>query len=283
MSQSFNVPHSLSVMMTLLLGVLVTFLMTKTIYNLVMAVYKARFRRGASHLSKTTDAASFMIEKLRFMIFVKFFSNCLTVSFLSQYILHLAQLAGAKANLASLAYVIYTLIFALMIVPGGYLVEVKNVKLTLVVMLALEAVVFFVLGVTHCFWLIFIIQALFGMIIPVSSSAEYAYLFVFSSEQNRSHTLALYNNTVKGAMISGVFLGGLILPYLHEQGVFLLACTLVLFCAVYAGLFIPKIDIDEKKRQTLSRRFLKKAHFKEVFKHIPIIINLLGFENFPSL
>ena len=257
---------NLEKILTIVIGCLAIFLIIKNFYNLFV-VYKKHPNDEQNFL--------FTVEKLRPLIFVKFFANCLTMPFLSQYILSLAHNSGVSAHIASMAYVTYTIFFVLTLVPGGRLVEVKNVKIVLLLMLLAEAVAFGALGVINNFWLIFAVQAFFGIIIPVSSSAEYAYIFHFSNEKNRAYALALYANTIKGAAIAGIFIGGILLHKMSMHSVFLVTVFLLICCILYGYLFLPEFTSKPSGGKTERTLRVLYKNFSAILKDADFLFSSL--------
>ena len=155
---------------TVLLFLLSFFLIGKTFYNLIFAYVKRD--------------SFFFVELIRPVIFIKYFASCLTIPFLSQYILHVALHAGFSEFTSSLIYVLYQVTFVVMLIPTGYVAEFSNIKYLLLIGYLLEGVLYVFLGLFPNIWVIFFIQIIFGFVIPISSSCEYAFIFNHSDNKN---------------------------------------------------------------------------------------------------
>lgn len=217
--------------------VLAVLLISKTFYNLIVVFQKQKGTNITTKIEKLYN-----VELIRPLIFVKYFATCFTIPFLSQYILNITLSAGFSNQTASFAYVIYQIFFMLMIVPSGYIMEFGRIKRILFIFFLLEAIIYFILGVTHSFWVILAMQIMFGIIIPFSSSAEYAYILAYSTQQNRCEALALYSNTTKGAMISGIFLGGVLASSIGPAHTLIISGLLITACLFYIVFVLPKVD-----------------------------------------
>lgn len=213
------------------------FLIAKTIINLFLS-----WKRYKNCASNPGAGGLFSIEKLRPFVFFKLFANGLTVSFLPQYLMKLAENSHVAPKWASLAFSFYQIAFIVMIIPSGYWMEIKKIKMVLIVATAVEIAILMGFGLSTALWQIFILQAVFGMIIPLSSGAEFAYVFHFSNEANRNQGVALYSNTLRGAMISGIAIGGVLAYHVGMVSVFFLSGGIVFFSLLYLLCFIPDVE-----------------------------------------
>ena len=252
--------------------VLAILLIGKTFYNLIVVLKK---QKHANIITKTEKL--YNVELIRPLIFVKYFATCFTIPFLSQYILNITLAAGFSNQIASFAYVMYQVFFMLMIVPSGFIMEFGRIKRMLFIFFLLEAITYFILGVTHSFWVILAMQIMFGIIIPISSSAEYAYILAYSTQQNRGEALALYSNTTKGAMISGIFLGGVLASSIGPAHTLIVSGLLITACLFYIVFIIPKVDCKIIDCGVVNREIQSKSILKLNFKKLWLIIKDLEF------
>jgi predicted MFS family arabinose efflux permease len=244
---------------------LAIFIFGKTFINLFIS-----WRSNRTFTKKPFHA----IELVRPLIFIKLFANCLSVVFFPQFLLKITIASGMPQSAASLLYATYQIIFILMIIPGGFLVEVKNLKRLLIITTFFESLVFLGLAFAYLFWQILLLQAAFGLLIPISSATEYAYIFKLSSKKERAHAIALYSNTLRGAMIAGIFTGGMLVNHLGIRGIFLTASCIVFLSIFYITLLVPKIkpkyDIRIKKIP------VQQFTFKFVLKNSPLVLKNLN-------
>lgn len=210
-----------------------------------------------------------VIERLRFIVFLKFFSNSLMVSFFPQYIAVLVRASHLPAMVTSFSYILYQICFLLMLLPGGYFGEMRSVKKIVLVVTFIESLLFFGLGLIHTVWLFLLLQLLFGCAIPLSSSAEYAYLLHFSRTQNRAEGFALYANSLKGALIAGAIIGGALAKYFSYQQLFFIAAILVLLDLFFAWFLLPAFKSSKALMQ--NRRYRHMA-FTFVLKKLPALL-----------
>jgi MFS family permease len=252
--------------------VLAILLISKTFYNLIVVLKK---QKDADLITKTEQL--YNVELIRPLIFVKYFATCFTIPFLSQYILNITLSAGFSNQTASFAYVIYQVFFMLMIIPSGYIMEFGRIKRMLFIFFLLEALTYFILGITHSFWVILAVQIMFGIIIPISSSAEYAYILAYSTQQNRGEALALYSNTTKGAMISGIFLGGVLASSIGPAHTLLVSGLLITACLFYIIFILPKVDCKIIDCSIVHQEIQSKSILKLNFKKLLLLVKDLDF------
>ncbi len=246
--------------MQIVFFILAMVLILKTFANPLISLYQRK--KISSHVS----AAQHQIELFRPLVFIKLFANSLTVVFFPQYLLKLTLHSGMPASFASVIYVIYQLFFVLMLIPGGYFGEVKSIKKILLVTTFIEAFIFMGFVFSTNIWEILVLQALFGCVIPISSSADYAYILNFTSHKDRSFGFALYSNSLKGSVIAGIVIGGMMVGYLGPSHVFLVASGLVFTAFIYLLFFIPNVTLDSGR---LIQARKASMSFKFVLKEIP--------------
>ena len=133
------------------------------------------------------------------------------------------------------------------------------------------------LGLFPNIWVIFFIQIIFGFVIPISSSCEYAFIFNHSDNSNRAESLALYSNTLKGAAISGIFLGGFFFESISASNTFIIAGFFILVCLLYIGLLIPNLRRKDTLKIANSFLKLKSLNFKDlkVFLNVKFLLMML--------
>jgi len=248
---------------------LAVFLVVKTVFNVLIS-----FRNQKKSTGSLETNNQHVVELIRPLAFVKLFASCLTVSFFPQYLMRLTLLSHMPASFSSMIFSVYQVFFILMIVPSGYLVEFKNLKKILTITTFIECVVLFLFGFVTNVWEILLLQIVIGCIIPLSSSAEYAYIFNFSSDKNRTHSVSLYSNSIKGAMVAGIIIGGLLASHIHVRSVFLISGIIVFFCFLYALVFIPKFT---GKKITIANSRIESVGFKFVLKKIPYALQNISF------
>jgi MFS family permease len=243
---------------------LAIFLALKAPANLIMVA------RNARRVSSEKNLLHYKIEKLRLLVFIKVFANCLTVVFFPSYLLRLTVLAHAPETLASFAYVMYQLFFILMLIPGGYLSEVKSSKRLLLIATFAEGIIFLMFGLTSNLWIAFGLQIIFGCVVPLSSSAEYAYLFSVSPPEERNVSLASYANSLKGASIAGILAGGLLASRIGGKNVFFVSSLLMGLATLYALWIIPTMEMPKNivnaRRGSSGFQFMIRQ-LPTIFKH----------------
>lgn len=249
-------------MVKYLFALLVIFIFGKTLVNPILAGWKVRKRRLVGLFGK--NFAIYKVELLRLLVFIKLFANSLTIVFLPQYMLKITLNAGFSAGWASFLYVCYQATFILMILPAGYLVEAKYLKRLLTLVIGLEAAAFLGFSLANNFWEILALQIIFGILVPISSATEYAYIFKLSSVNNRNEMLAMYNNTLKGAIIVGTFCGGFIVNWIGAKSTFVVACLLDILALLCTLIFLPAIK--PKYDNVIKRANLSSFNLKYVFR-----------------
>ncbi|MBU1628758.1 MAG: MFS transporter [Gammaproteobacteria bacterium] len=223
----------------------------------------------------------FLVETIRPLVFLKIFAISLYVSFFPQYLMHITIHSGWPESATSILYVMYQLTVILMIVPGGYLVEVKNIKRILMVTTFTEALLLVTFGLSTHFWQIVVIQILFGLLVPISSASEHAYILQLSSEKERSTAFSLYYNSLKGAMLAGIALGGSLSLYTGERGVFLVAGAAVLVATLYVFFCVPNLSANQHGKHRLTTK--KPFNFIFVLKALPRAFRNMQFSKITIL
>lgn len=222
---------------------LIFFLIVKTFLNPFIAW---RCRRDDRSLEQS---ALQTIERLRPFVFIKLFASCLTIPFFPIYLAHVAGPTAHAVFFASFAFSLYQIVFVLALIPSGRLVEIKSLKGLLYVTTALEI---FVLGgffLAQKMIFILVLQVVFGCLVPLSSAAEYAYVFNLSSLKDRNYAVALYANTIKAASVAGILSGGFLADRMDVRLIFLVAASLVLVAIIYLFFNVPSIKIHNKRIQ----------------------------------
>ena len=252
-------------------------LIIKTFVNFIVAYYKQRN-------SKQVDIVErYQIERLRPLVFIKLFANCLTVAFFPQYLLKLTINSHMPASFSAIVYTVYQVFFIIMLIPGGYFGEVKSIKKILIITTLIESVLLAGFALSSNIWEILLLQALFGCMIPISSSAEYAYILRFTHEKNRSFGFALYSNSLKASAIAGIAIGGILVGHLGAQAVFLVSSIVMFFAFLYVIGVIPRISLTDSplmqaRRGAVSFRFVLKE-LPKIFRNFTFVktIFCVGF------
>lgn len=216
------------------------------------------------------------IELLRPLVFIKLFANGLTITFFPQYILKLTLASHMPTSFASVTYVVYQVVFILMLIPGGYFGEVKSIKKLLLITTFIEALVLLGFAFATNVWEFLMLQAIFGCITPISSSADYAYILNYTNQKSRAQGFALYSNSLKGSMIAGIIVGGMLAAIFSPRELFLIATVFVLIGFCYALFLIPRVTLLEDQMLQLRRG---AVNFKFVLKGLPKIFTNLSFVN----
>ncbi|MBN1684829.1 MAG: MFS transporter [Gammaproteobacteria bacterium] len=262
-----NLTHAITISFL----VLSLFLCFKAVWNLITACRQRRLGLKEIGLCR----GLYTVELIRPMVFFKLFASCLTVAALPQYFMHIALTSGKSQLAASYLYVMYQTIYILMIIPGGFLVEARNLKRLYILITLLEAIAWLIFGFAQNFWVIFLIQTVFGCLVPLSSATEYAYLFKLSSEKRRNIAIALYSNTLRGAIISGVFIGSILVSYFGVRNVFIIASGIVLLTVFYSFIYLPRIKPKHDIR--IKRIPLRSFDIKTALKKFPLFVRDINF------
>jgi MFS family permease len=213
------------------------------------------------------------IELLRFLVFLKVFANGLSIVFMAKYMLSATLNSGLSAFWASVLYSCYQIFFVLTVIPSGYFVEHRDLKKVLVMVIFLEALAFLGLGMVGNFWWMLLFQAAFGLLVPISSSIEYAYIFRFSSHTNRGQMLAAYNNTLKGAMIAGTACGGILSSWFDVAALLKLAAVLNVGAALYCLAALPRVRC--RCTAAIQRLSFCALSIRGILKNLPKILSNL--------
>ncbi|MBN2690100.1 MAG: MFS transporter [Gammaproteobacteria bacterium] len=259
----------------LILFVLSLILIGKTFYNLYVAYGFKRNGLQSGGKTSTQKLGFFTIELLRPVAFFKIFANYLTFIFLSQYFLQITILSKMPKIYASWLYVFYMFFLVLAMIPSGYFVETKNLKNNFILVTILESLLYVGFAFAHSFLVLILLQIFFGILKPFSSAIEYAYIFRVSSVNSYAQAVSLYTNSLRGAIIAGTFIGGILVGFCGLRITFLVAALILLATSVYIYLVLPKI------RPQVSRTKLARSGagmtFVSVLKELPNILKNKSF------
>jgi len=264
-----NIPsHSI---INIAIVLLATFLIGKTIINLSMA------RRKTKKISSLNKKNLYAIEIIRVLIFFKLFANCLVIPFFPQFLTKITVASHLPATFASIAFIVYQLFAFMMLLPSGFLAEFTQAKKTLALTTFIQSLLVLGFSLATNFWEILTIQIIFGCLVPISTALEYSYAFQLSSEKNRNHTIALYSNTIQGAMISGIIIGGILSTYISTTIVFLISSSIIFLFTFYVLIYVPNIKISS--HQPISQ----KINLPSAIKNLPLALKNIHFIKVSSL
>lgn len=270
-------PFSLKKIIQVVFIILSFVLIIKTFSNLIVSYFCTKQNNQPDITNR------YHIELLRPLVFIKLFTNCLMATFFPQYLLRLTLSSHMPATFSSIVYVTYQIFFIVMLIPGGYFGEVKSIKKILLVTTMIESILLAGFAYASNIWMILVLQVVFGCVIPISSSAEYAYILGCTHEKNRSFGFALYSNSLQASMIAGFAIGGVLSEFVGARHVFLISSGIMLLAFMYVIFLIPTINLKyisltQRRRGSMSFRFVLKA-LPKTFKNLEFIktIFCVGF------
>jgi len=221
-------------------------LVIKTLYNTVRA--------------RSLDR---QVEILRSSAFFKLLVNFLTMVFLAPFFLKITLLSNLKPIYASILYVIYILSTMITIIPSGIFVEIKNLKIILVVTSIIESLIYFGFSFATSFWQLLILQILFGILRSISSASEYAYLFRISNTVRKTHSsISLYTVSITGAVIAGSYFSGALVGNFGLRTCFFISGVCLVFISIFIMMFLKNIKLNENRLEKLNKisvKFISKT------------------------
>ncbi len=253
---------------------LALFLIGKTFSNLLVSWYKNYRRPKKTLQGKRLGMHS--IEIIRVFAFAKLFAVSLNIVFLSRFMMEITIASGMPQSFGGVVYALYQIAFIMMLIPSGYLVEIKNLKLLLIIATCIEGATFVGYAFTNNVWELLVLQVVIGLTVPLATAVVYAYIFKLSGRSNRGQAIASYSNTLRGAAIAGTFAGGLLLSHLSMRTIFLIGGAVNFLAALYALVLVPNIKARyfvTKMRNIPAARI----NFKTVLKSLPNMLKSIDF------
>jgi len=212
-----------------------------------------------------------LLDLVKPVFFVAIFIEHLTYSFLPQHVGSIVMEGGMSQIFLSLPFIIYYIFFAASLVPAGHIAERVNPCRLMYIGMLLSALGLGLLALQNDIFMVILARALSGLGQGILFIAVQTYILMTVSPSKRTQGVSIIVFGFQGGMISGLAIGSLLVPYVGEQGVFLLCATIGVFMAIYALVMVPLIKQPDTSKSSLS------STMRELGSNMILVLRNLSF------
>ncbi|MGI9405281.1 MAG: MFS transporter [Hyphomicrobiaceae bacterium] len=185
-----------------------------------------------------------MLDHLKPVFFLGVLLEHLTYAFLPQFVQEAVLTAGVSASYASAPFVGFYLLFAVTLIPAGYMAQRIGPKPLMSVGLLLAGAGLLSLAFYPDFWTILAARCLSGVGQGMLFIGVQSYLLAVAPPGKKTQAAGIIVYGFQGGMISGMAVGSLLVGYMGPDGVFLLAAAIGLLASLYAVFAVPTISVE---------------------------------------
>ena len=253
--------------------------------NLLMSVKKAKDVDSENVDRNSIDSETLRELKLdlvRPLYFLAIFLEGLFVSFLPSFFKNVAANANLDTSFTSILFTIYFAAFVISLIPSGRIAEKGKIKGLMVVGIILFSISYAVLAFIELgiipgsisFYTIIVSRVFAGIGQGMVFISVQSYILKISSKEKKTKGTSIIVFGYNGGMIAGTAIGALLVSYVYESGIFIIAGFIGILIFLYTVIFIPKIKLRAVERVTVNKqRFLK--NIGKVFKDFEFIKTIL--------
>ncbi len=195
-----------------------------------------RRMRQASDM-RSTDGQS-AVEAIKPALFLGFFVENLSVSFLPQLMQKSAIAGGLPPSIASAMFMAYFITFAGALVPAGIYAARHGPKSLIFAGAAIVAVASSVIALSDHYAIIVLSRLLSGLGQGLLFIGSQSYILAYAAADKRTQSAGIIVYTFNGGMLSGMVIGGLLVGYVGSTGVFWIGAATAIVIALYTWLLI---------------------------------------------
>lgn len=206
-------------------------------------------RRPMADKSVTPDDGEevnheWMLSYVKPVFFLGVLLEHLTYAFLPQFVQQATQVAGVSASYASIPFVGFYLLFALTLIPAGYMAQKIGPKPLMYFGLLMAGGGLAALAIYPDFWMVTAARSLSGIGQGLLFIGIQSYLLAVAPAGKKTQAAGVIVFGFQGGMISGMAVGSLLVGYMGANGVFMLAAGIGVIAALYAMVAVPRISAD---------------------------------------
>ncbi len=173
------------------------------------------------------------------IFFLAVFMENLTYSFLPSFMQQAAAASGVSTGWATAPFAAYYLLFALTLIPAGYLADRRGPKGIICLGAVLASLSLFGLAVPMGLLPLTGLRAAAGIGQAMLFIGVQSYILAVSPPEKKTQGAGIIVFGFQGGMIAGMAIGSLLVVYLQPVGVFFLAGTIGIAAALYSLIHIP--------------------------------------------
>lgn len=247
--------------------------------NLLMSVQKSK----SEGTEDPESIRELKLDLVRPLYFLAVFLEGLFVSFLPQFFKDVAVNAKYDSGFASILFTIYFAAFVLSLIPSGRIAEKGKIKGQMLAGIILFSVSYAVLALIEIggiipdsisFYSIIVSRVFAGFGQGMVFISVQSYILKISSKEKKTKGTSIIVFGYNGGMISGTAIGALLVSYVYESGIFIMAGSIGIMIFLYSLIFIPKIKLRAVERITAKKQKFFK-NIGKVFKDFEFIKTIL--------
>jgi len=220
---------------------------------------------------KSPESEQAMLDLVKPVFFVAIFIEHLTYSFLPQHIDKVVMEGNVSSIYLSLPFIAYYVVFALSLIPAGHIAERVSPHRLMYAGMLLAAVGLSLLTLPGDIFMIILARVISGLGQGILFIGVQTYILTVVSPSKRTQGVSIIVFGFQGGMISGLAIGSLLVPYMGEQGVFLLGTAIGLFMTIYTMGMVPSI------KKTIAEGSSLVSTLRELGKNMAIASRSLKF------
>jgi predicted MFS family arabinose efflux permease len=205
--------------------------------------------------AKTPESEEALLNLVKPVFFVAVFIEHLTYSFLPQFIDQIVMQDNLSSNYLSLPFITYYLFFALALVPAGHMADKFSPQRLMYFGLVLSAAGLSMLALHADIITVILARSISGLGQGILFIGVQTYILMTVSPSKRTQGVSIIVFGFQGGMISGLTIGSLLVPYMGEQGVFLLCGAIGILMTFYTMSMVPAIrnvtSVESSLRSTM--------------------------------
>ena len=209
--------------------------------TLFMQMARSIRSRAGRHAKAGTSVADneLALALVRPLFFLAIFIEHLSYAFLPQFVQGIVRSQGLSAGLASVPFIAYYLVFALVLLPAGRFEARFGAKRLIAFGLLVAAAGLAAMPLATGLGQLVLARMLTGIGQGTLFIGVQSYILANTGAEQRTRGASIIVVGFQGGMISGMAIGSLLVGYIGEAAMFGLAALLAGLTAVYAACVIP--------------------------------------------
>ena len=173
------------------------------------------------------------------VFFLAIFIEHLTYSFLPSFMQQATMQSGLSSGWATAPFAAYYLLFAVTLIPAGYVADRRGPKCLIWLGAVLASLSLFGLVASMNLPALTMLRAAAGVGQAMLFIGVQSYILAVSPPEKKTQAAGIIVFGFQGGMIAGMAIGSLLVVYLQPIGVFLLGGTIGVVAAIYAIIQVP--------------------------------------------
>jgi MFS family permease len=186
---------------------------------------------------RSTDGQS-AVEAIKPALFMGFFVENLSVSFLPQLMQKSAIAGGLPPSIAAAMFMAYFITFAGALVPAGIYAARHGPKRLIFAGALIVVAASSLIALSDHYAVIVLSRLMSGLGQGLLFIGSQSYILAYAAADKRTQSAGIIVYTFNGGMLSGMVIGGLLVGYVGSTGVFWIGAATALVIALYTWLLI---------------------------------------------